>query len=55
MANVNGLVGIIGTPTEGQTLTVRTTGISDADGLGTFSYQWLRDGVNITNATNTTY
>ncbi|MDB5509098.1 MAG: heme peroxidase, partial [Hyphomicrobiales bacterium] len=28
------------TPTEGQTLTVDTSGISDANGLGTFAYQW---------------
>ncbi|MEH6720781.1 MAG: peroxidase family protein, partial [Aurantimonas endophytica] len=28
------------TPTEGQTLTVDTASIQDADGLGTFSYQW---------------
>ena len=52
MANVNGLVGMVGIAKEGQTLTVRTTGISDADGLGIFSYQWQRDGVNITSTTN---
>lgn len=28
------------TPTEGLTLTVDTSGVSDANGLGTFSYQW---------------
>lgn len=28
------------TPTEGQTLTVDTSSIADADGLGTLSYQW---------------
>ena len=34
---------ITGTPTEDQTLTANTAGISDADGLGAFSYQWLRE------------
>ena len=33
---------ISGTTTEDQTLTANTGGISDADGLGTFSYQWQR-------------
>ena len=28
------------TPTEGQTLTVNTSGIQDANGLGAFAYQW---------------
>ena len=50
MANVNdaptGMVTISGTPTEDQTLTADTSGISDADGLGAFSYQWQRDGVD---------
>lgn len=46
---------ISGTKTEGQTLTVDTSGISDADGLGAFSYQWKRDGVAISGATSTTY
>lgn len=32
-----------------------TDKIKDADGLGTLSYQWLRDGVVITDATNSTY
>lgn len=36
------------------TLTL-TDKIKDADGLGTFSYQWLRDGVTITDAVNSTY
>ncbi|MGB7346657.1 MAG: Ig-like domain-containing protein, partial [Pirellulaceae bacterium] len=46
---------ITGTPTEDQTLTADTSGISDADGLGTFSYQWLRDGGTIIGATSSTY
>ena len=48
VANVNdapvGVPTITGTVTEDQTLTADTSGISDADGLGAFSYQWLRDG-----------
>ncbi len=50
-----GTPGIKGTPTEDQTLTADTSGISDEDGLGTFSYQWLRDGVSISGATASTY
>ena len=33
---------ITGTATQGQTLTADTSGISDPDGLGVFSYQWQR-------------
>ena len=51
VANVNdapvGVPMITGTATEDQILTADTTGISDADGLGSFSYQWLRNGVAI--------
>ncbi len=46
---------ITGSVTENQTLTAATGSIDDADGLGTFSYQWLRDGVAITGATAGTY
>ena len=46
---------ITGTPTEDQTLTADTSGISDGDGLGAFSYQWMRDGVDIGGATGSTY
>jgi VCBS repeat-containing protein len=59
VANVNdapiGLPTISGTATEDQTLTADTSGISDADGLGVFSYQWLRNGANIVGATSSTY
>jgi VCBS repeat-containing protein len=59
VANVNdapaGLPVITGTPTEDQTLTADTSDISDADGLGAFSYQWLRNGSAITGATANTY
>jgi hypothetical protein len=51
----NGLPLISGMATEDQTLTADTSGISDDDGLGTFGYQWLRNGTNITGATNSTY
>ncbi|GAB5404685.1 MAG: hypothetical protein Aurels2KO_29160 [Aureliella sp.] len=59
ITNVNdaptGLPTITGTVTEDQTLTADTSGISDNDGLGTFTYQWLRDGSAITGATSSTY
>ncbi|WP_432470592.1 DUF4347 domain-containing protein [Amphritea sp. HPY] len=50
-----GLPVINGTVTEDQTLSVDTTGISDVDGLGSFSYQWLRNGSVISGATGTSY
>ncbi|MBS0155651.1 MAG: cadherin domain-containing protein, partial [Nitrospira sp.] len=57
--NVNdaptGLPLITGTVTEDQTLTVDTSGMADADGLGTFSYQWLRNGMAIAGVTSSTY
>ena len=46
---------ISGTAQVGQTLTAATSGISDADGLGTFSYQWKADGADISGATSATY
>ncbi|MGA7178783.1 MAG: DUF2341 domain-containing protein [Thiobacillaceae bacterium] len=46
---------ITGTATENQTLSADTSGISDADGLGAFSYQWLRNGVAVAGATASTY
>ena len=46
MTNVNdlpaGTPAITGTVQEDSTLTADTSGISDADGLGAFSYQWQR-------------
>jgi hypothetical protein len=36
-----GNVTILGTATQGQTLTANTANLADANGLGTFSYQWL--------------
>lgn len=59
VANVNDLPAgnatISGTPTQNQTLTAVTSGIMDADGLGTFSYQWRRGGSPISTATASTY
>ncbi len=58
VANTNnaatGSVSIIGTATEDYTLTVTNT-LADGDGLGTVSYQWQRDGVDISGATEATY
>ncbi|MEP5763348.1 MAG: DUF4347 domain-containing protein, partial [Halieaceae bacterium] len=59
IANLNdapvGIPTISGTAQEDQVLTANTGGISDEDGLGTFSYQWQRDGVDIGGATGSTY
>jgi hypothetical protein len=59
VANVNdapvGMPAVIGIPTKNQTLTADTGSISDADGLGTLNYRWLRNGVVIDNATAKTY
>lgn len=59
VANINdapgGTVTITGSAQEDQTLSADTTGLSDADGLGTFSYQWLRDGSAIVGANAATY
>ncbi|UCH17912.1 MAG: putative Ig domain-containing protein, partial [Burkholderiales bacterium] len=59
VANTNdaptGSVLLAGTVTEDQTLTADTATVADADGLGTFSYQWLRDGVAVAGATGPTY
>ena len=59
VANVNddptGAVTINGTATQNQELTAVTTTIADADGLGTFSYQWKRGGTAISGATSSTY
>jgi hypothetical protein len=50
-----GVVTISGTVTEDETLTADPGGISDAEGLGAFSYQWLRDGAVIAGATGINY
>ena len=48
---------ITGTVRVGGTLTANTTGIADSDGLNnaTFTYQWLADDTDITDATGSTY
>lgn len=45
---------LMGIAEEGRTLSVSTSSIADADGLGTFSYTWLRDGAD-TGATASLY
>ncbi|MEX5580215.1 hypothetical protein [Pseudophaeobacter sp. A-200-2] len=49
-----GTVTLAGTVSEEETLTVTHT-LADADGLGTVSYQWLRDGSVISGATGDSY
>ena len=46
---------INGTAQVGVVLTVGTGAITDADGLGVFSHQWLKDNVPIAGATGTSY
>ena len=48
---------ITGTAQVGETLTADTTGISDSDGLANaiFTYQWLAEDADITDATGSTY
>ena len=48
---------ISGTAQVGQTLTADTSGIADADGLGSvqYKYQWLADDAEIADATSSTY
>ncbi len=46
-----GIVTITGTAAEGQVLSADTSSLADEDGLGEFSYRWLRDGVEIDGAT----
>ncbi|NVO24380.1 calcium-binding protein [Donghicola mangrovi] len=59
VTNVNdtptGGVTIRGTAIEDGTLTADVSALKDADGLGTLSYSWLRDGVAISGATAATY
>ena len=50
-----GSVTITGTATQGEELTADTSAITDDDGVGTFSYQWKRDGTAISDATTSTY
>ena len=56
--NVNdapsGVLKISGTPAQEDILTADTSGLSDTDGLGAFSYQWMRDETAISGETSTT-
>jgi uncharacterized delta-60 repeat protein len=58
-ANPTGAVNISGAAKQGQVLTAANT-LADLDGIptsgtGTVAYQWLADGVNINNATSTSF
>jgi len=59
VANVNdaptGAVTIDGARVLGMPLEAKTSTVADIDGLGTFSYQWLRAGVAINGATSSKY
>ncbi|MCA9198368.1 MAG: hypothetical protein KDA87_12550, partial [Planctomycetales bacterium] len=59
VANVNnsptGIPVISGVAQNGQTLTANTGGISDADGLGEFTFEWLRNDAVIAGASSNTY
>ena len=50
-----GTVTVTGTPIEDAILSADATALTDADGLGPISYQWLRDGAAISGATADTY
>ncbi|MDT9547294.1 MAG: FG-GAP-like repeat-containing protein, partial [Chlorobium phaeovibrioides] len=50
-----GAVTISGIVKQNETVTAVTSALADADGLGTFSYQWKADGTAISNATASTY
>lgn len=57
--NVNdaptGQVKVSGEMISGQILVADPSNITDKDGLGDFSYQWLRNGVDVYGATDDTY
>jgi hypothetical protein len=59
VANLNdapaGGVSISGLALTGEVLTAVTSSLTDADGLGTLSYQWASGGVDIGGETNSTY
>jgi hypothetical protein len=46
---------ISGTAAEGETLTLDTSSIADVDGVGTFSYVWMKDGAVLAGETGATY
>ncbi len=53
--SATGLPSISGVGSVGQTVNADTSGIGDQDGVGTFAYQWTRDGVAIVAATSNFY
>lgn len=53
--SATGDVLVQGTLTVGKTLTADASDIQDDDGLGSFGYQWYRDGQAISGATGQTY
>ena len=59
IANINdvptGSISISGNAAQGQTLTAITSTLADADGPGSFSYQWQAGGVDIIDAKNSSY
>lgn len=59
IANANdfpeGSVFVLGSLTVGQELTADTTNLSDEDGLGPFSFKWVRDSLPIDGATDDIY
>ena len=59
IANVNdlpvGAIVLTGKVGQGQTLGVDTTALTDLDGLGAFTYQWLNGTTAIAGATSSTY
>lgn len=50
-----GAVVIEGTALEDESLTANISDVSDADGLGTFAFQWSRGVTDITGATDNSY
>ena len=46
---------ISGTAAEGETLTLDTSSIADIDGVGTFSYVWMKDGAVLAGETGSAY
>ncbi len=49
-----GTISITGNAVQGSTVTATST-LADADGLGTFTYQWKAGGVNISGASSSTF
>jgi Ca2+-binding RTX toxin-like protein len=50
----SGTISIVGKAIAGETLSIQNT-LKDSDGLGAFSYQWLKNSAPISGATKSTY